>query len=192
LAKKVHFDLVVSGINKGNNAGLNVMYSGTVGAAIRARCSGVNSIALSLDHPSSYLSGQAYDSSLWNFDLAAIESIPIIKEVLNHDPLHRVLLNVNFPNVHDKSIIKGLKQTRQGWSGWNNSFQVVGDCSSEARKYRNIGIPNLIDEEEDIDTRAMREGWISITPLGVHLDPLCFDEYQHSLKQLSGWTIFSQ
>jgi len=189
------FDLIVSGINKGNNAGLNVLYSGTVGACLKARHAGFNAIAISLDHVRTYVTGQPFDRDEWNFELAARESIAIVDVVLQHDPLHRVLLNVNVPNLESKAQLKGIKQTRQGWSSWDTVFQVVEskdamDSKDGVRAYTNRGVPNIVDTDPMCDTLAMRQGWIAVTPLGVHLDPFNVEEYKASWNALAQWDIF--
>lgn len=84
-----------------------MLYSGTVGACLKARHAGFNAIAFSLDHVRTYVTGQVFVESEWNFELAATSAIPIVDEVLRHDPLQRVLINVNIPNLSTAEQLKG-------------------------------------------------------------------------------------
>jgi len=168
---------------------LNILASGTVGAALRARQDGYNSIAFSLDHHSSYISGEPASPENWNFGLAATLAQPIVEEVLAHSPLEAVLLNVNFPSAKTKEEIRGYKQTRQGYSDWDNQYKEVAQPDG-FRAFRMYGAPNCKDTDTDCDTLAIRSGWVSITPLGIHLDPLQIDKYIGSLNKLAKWKIF--
>jgi len=182
-------DLVISGINKGNNAGLNTLSSGTVGAAVEARVKGLNAVAFSLDHPATYVSGTPHLQDNWNYPLAAKKGLSIIEDILHHNVFEGVLLNVNFPNVRTEEEIKGFKKTRQGWSGWTDVY-MEGPKQGEKRSFVIKGLVNLKDESNEYDTFAMRNGWITVTPLGVHFDPYHLSDYVKCFTDLDSWSIF--
>jgi len=77
-------DLVLSGINRGNNAGINAIYSGTVAGAREGAVFGVPSVALSLNHPPSYPSRDDH----WDFDLSAKLILPVLDQIVN-DVIHQ-------------------------------------------------------------------------------------------------------
>src|ERR1043165_8896040 len=83
-------DLVVSGINRGPNVGMNAFYSGTVGGAMEASMNGMPAVALSLDVPF---------NQLWHFGLAAEIAVPIIDMAVERGIPEWTILNVNIPNV---------------------------------------------------------------------------------------------
>jgi len=153
---KTRPDLIVSGINKGPNLGDDITYSGTVMAAIEARIMGIPSFAISLVASENFLFQEAS-----NFGL--LLSGVILKSGLPKD----TLLNVNLPNL-PLSEIKGVKVTRQG-------KRIYGDVVTEmvdprGKKHFWIGGNKLSWEKgEDTDFEAIREGYISITPLHIDL-----------------------
>src|SRR4051812_7981619 len=105
-------DLVVSGINRGPNVGMNVLYSGTVAGALEACINGLPAVALSLDIPA---------NGLWHFSLAAELAVPILDAAISNGLPEWSALNVNFPN-RSQSQIKGTRLTRHGRSGFKEYY----------------------------------------------------------------------
>jgi 5'-nucleotidase len=148
--------LVVSGINLGSNTGIHVLYSGTVAAAIEGAVLGIPSIALSLDV-----------SGLPDLEYAARVSRDIIEILLRHDLPRASLLNVNFPSVKREEI-KGIRITKQYTYSFEESVDRRKDPGGKTY-YWLVGGREITVEEEGTDIEAIREGYISITPLRYDL-----------------------
>jgi len=165
-------DIVLSGINRGNNCGFNVVYSGTVGGALEGAIFGIPSVALSLNHPATYPS----PNDIWRFDVAAQEAIPIIDEILarssdgSYPFLNSIVINVNFPSVAVKEEIKGVKLTKQGVSRFKEEFFEDTKSQGARRCYKMKGVMRLMDPDDTYDTFAMDAGWITLTPIGARSD----------------------
>ena len=147
--------LVASGINKGENMGDDITYSGTVSAAMEGTLLGIPSIAVSLASRTRFRFGAAADFSLH-----------VARKVLRHGLPKDTFLNINLPNVAPEEW-KGVRITRQGKRIYGNS--IVEKKDPRGRKYYWIGGDNL--SHEDIpgsDLEAVEQNWISVTP--VHLD----------------------
>ena len=159
-------DLVLSGVNRGNNAAENVLYSGTIGATIEAALQGIPAIALSqffgpdnanLDDP---------------FEAAAAHGADCIKRLLKDaiwdDTAYRLFYNVNFPPV-PASDVKGIKVTTQGWRKETN-FGVEPHNSPTGRMFLWIkGGPQHHPTGPGTDVTANLDGYISVTPLRADL-----------------------
>ena len=146
----VDFDLVVSGINYGSNIAKDVLYSGTVAAAMEAKICGVDAIAISA--PTIHLP--------YLFD----ETIKILDEILEAglQELPHSILNVNFPKDTFKRPL-GVKLTKQGMRLHHAEYIK----SEKADVYHvNYSIINYM-EDEDSDVYAFENGFISVTPLSV-------------------------
>jgi len=145
-------NLVISGINRGLNVGANLLYSGTVSAAIEASILGVNAISVSqeLSKNMDFSRGAIFIESL----------LHDIKGILNKQG---VLLNVNIPSQN----IRGVKITSQAKSISKESFDKRVD--PRGNKYYWLK-GNLVDQGKDSssDERAISKGYVSITPL--HID----------------------
>ena len=157
---KEKFDLVISGVNRGFNVGLDIMYSGTVGAVCEAVALGVPAIAFST-------SLKAYD--------VALESLDRIWAFFQkHDLLSKSdLYNVNIPLEP-----KGIRVTRQGGPYYTDDFPHVGN-----NMYSPVG-RCIHDNKGDleIDTDAVVSGYISVMPMVIRRTDLpLFDQ----LKNLS-------
>lgn len=149
-------ELIVSGINLGANAGIHVLYSGTVAASIEGAILGIPSVAVSID-----ISGYP------DLDYAAEVSRDIINQVLKHGLPRGTLLNVNIPSVRKKEV-KGIKITRQYTHGFEESVDRRKDPGGRTYYWLVGGIETTI-EESGTDIQAIREGYISITPLRYDL-----------------------
>jgi len=156
--KDRNFDLCVSGINHGSNASINILYSGTVSAAMEASLEGIDSIAFSLLDFS-------WDA---NFEHAK----PFIKQIMLHTLEHGLpnnckLINVNIPNV-EHSEIKGIKVCRQAEGRWEEVFVEAKDPQG-VPYYWLTGEFKLEDQKEDTDLWALENNYISVVPSGHDL-----------------------
>ncbi|MEW6523615.1 MAG: 5'/3'-nucleotidase SurE [Bacillota bacterium] len=147
-------DLLVSGINHGDNLGIDVLYSGTVAAAREGCIAGVASVAVSLA-----LDGE--ESAPW--DEAGILTLRILTRllpVLSRD----VIFNVNLPPAAGEA--SGTRVTRLGRRRYVNQFTQV--CLDQgATVLRFSGRPVDDGEDPHSDIAAIRNGLVSITPLGL-------------------------
>jgi 5'-nucleotidase len=149
-------DLVVSGINKGENLGDDITYSGTVSAAMEGALLGINSIAISLATKVNF-----------NFDPAFHYSQVIAKYVLESKLPEDTVLNVNIPNLPVDDI-KGIMVTRQGKRVYGEP--VVEKVDPRGKKYYWIGGYELGSVEiENSDITAVRDGYVSVTPICLDL-----------------------
>eukprot|EP00026_Physarum_polycephalum_P014316 Phypoly_transcript_14815.p1 GENE.Phypoly_transcript_14815~~Phypoly_transcript_14815.p1 ORF type:complete len:277 (+),score=27.15 Phypoly_transcript_14815:128-958(+) len=175
-------DIVLSGINRGNNSGFHVIYSGTVGGAREGAVYGIPSMALSLNHPPTYPSRE----DVWPFDIAAQESVAIIDEFLEHCAaegnafLGGTILNVNFPCAMSRSQIKGTKITKQGCSRFLERFEESTASQGTRRCFTLVGEIRQLDTSMEFDTYAMNQGYIAITPLTLY-------STSSDLAKFNGW-----
>ncbi len=148
--------LVVSGINIGPNLGDDIIYSGTVSAAVEGTLLEIPAIAVSL---------VTLQSS--SFEVAAEFAGTLAARVLQKGLPSGTLLNVNVPPVPAQEV-KGWRLTRQGKRRYIE--QVVERIDPRGRKYYWIGGDDLgFDKEEGTDCMAIHEGYISVTPLQVDM-----------------------
>ncbi len=167
-------DLVVSGINRGPNVGINVLYSGTVAGALEACINGIPAVALSLDVPS---------NGLWHFTLAAELSVPVIDAVMEHGLPEWTALNVNIPNRPQKDI-RGVRLAAPGRSGFKEDY-VEEKPEGARRRFRLEGTMIYRDSDTGVDAVALRENWIAATPLGLSmLSP-------EAWERVKSWPLFA-
>jgi 5'-nucleotidase len=148
-------DLVVSGINSGANVGINVIYSGTVAAAIEAAFLGLPSIAVSLllrsDVPVDYAR-------------AADQSRSTIEQILVAGLNPGQVVSVNLPALHRHEEPTGVRVVRQCTRPWIDTYEERSD--PRGRKYYwNSSVWSLGESDDDTDVAALRDGYITITPL---------------------------
>lgn len=163
-------DLVVSGINRGPNTAVNVIYSGTVSAATEAAILGIDAIAFSL------CNWEAQD-----YRAAAHYAQRIARTVLAYGLPPGILLNVNIPDLPLEAI-KGIVITRQARSRWEESFAERRDPYNQPYYWLTGRFVNL-DDGDDTDLKAVEQGYVSITPLEHDLTA---HAYRHILSQW-GW-----
>lgn len=145
-------DLVVSGINRGPNTGVNVIYSGTVSAATEAAIMGIKAIAVSL--------GTFVDP---DYSSAARYAVWLARKALANPFPPGVVLNLNVPAIPEAEI-KGVKLTRQGQAGYEEVLEKREDL--RGKTYYWLGGELLISRDsEDCDSRTLEGGYVSITPL---------------------------
>jgi 5'-nucleotidase len=153
-------DFVLSGVNHGQNMGEDVLYSGTVAAAMEGVSLGIPSIALS------FAGGELQaDPGLMTDQVAALTALLKHLTALPDVP-HDTLFNVNLPPLRS-SEIKGVRLTTLGRRVYSDSLMRMRD--PRGREIYWIGGGSVSwSGREDSDFRAVREGYISVTPL--HLD----------------------
>ena len=149
-------DLVLSGINHGSNAAINVMYSGTMGAAIEGSLYDVPSIGLSLDD----------HSAAADFEGAVKYGREVIASVLEAaDRLPRPLcLNVNVPRCA-ASEIQGIRLCRQTRGFWREDFFEREDPSGRKYFWLTGAFQNIEPNSEDTDEWALAHRYVAVVPV---------------------------
>jgi 5'-nucleotidase len=163
-----HIDLIVSGINPNANLGHDVTYSGTVTAAMEAAISGLPAVAISLDSPENF-------SGLLDYEPCASVGKKVAEMVMQNGLPANTLLNVNVPYL-PLNEMKGFCITRQGLRIYRD--ELVRRLDPRGRPYYWIGgdTPTGVPED-DTDFGALKEGYVSITPL--QLDLTAHDQLAH-------------
>lgn len=159
LAKNViladrEINLCVSGINHGSNASINIIYSGTMSAAMEASIEGINSIGFSLADFSykADMSPSAYFANI------------LIEKVLNLQEKEAVLLNVNIPSGPLENI-KGMRVCRQGEGTWTEKFQENQDPRGQSYYWLAGDFSSMKEGmSEDTDLWALNNNYVSIVP----------------------------
>ncbi len=149
-------DMVVSGINDGPNMGDDVLYSGTVAAAIEGRHLGHPALAVSMaaHEPSHYAAAASIMSTL----VAHLREVPLPADTI---------LNINVPDL-PLDQIKGMKSTRLGTR--HPSGKAIKQLSPRGETLFWIGAAGTIaDDGPGTDFGAVREGYVSVTPLQIDL-----------------------
>jgi len=164
-------DLCVSGINHGSNSSINVIYSGTMSAAIEAGIEGVPAIGFSL-----------LDYS-WNADFSYSKDFirKITLNALNNGIPKGVVLNVNIPAVK-KSDIKGVKICRQAKAYWVEEFDKRKNPLGQEYYWLTGKFVNK-DQGEDTDEWALKNNYISIVPVEFDLTA------HHAIQGLNEWVF---
>lgn len=149
-------DLVVSGINHGANLGDDVIYSGTVAAALEGRFLGLPTIAVSL-----------VGHDLKHFDTAARVASELVQKIDRTGLASDVVLNVNVPNRPYEDL-RGIRATRLGFR--HKSEQILKDTDPYGRPIYWVGPAGAgQDAGEGTDFHAIEQGAASVTPLRVDL-----------------------
>jgi 5'-nucleotidase len=165
-------DLVISGINNGSNLGINVLYSGTVSAATEAAILGFPSMAVSL--------AQKKDPP---FEWAVPHIERLGAWVLKCGLPRGVALNVNIPALPPDQV-RGFKLTRQGLSKFRESFEQREDPRGNVY-YWLAGEATATETDVGVDVTAVKEGYVSVTPLFYDLTAHAYtEELTCSLKKL--------
>ena len=149
-------DLVVSGINRGENVGRAPWYSGTVGAAREAVIAGVPAIAVSLELD--------WGDPRPDWSSAARWAKPIMDAVRRHGVPKHTLLNVNIPR--DTTGIRGYRLARMGLAPDAVSRYDVVRREGDSLWVKSVWSPP-VETERGTDTVALSEGWITLVPLGL-------------------------
>jgi 5'-nucleotidase len=152
-------DLVVSGINSGANVGINVIYSGTVAAAIEAAFLGLPSIAVSL-----YLRAEMPP----DYGRTAMLSRQIIEQSLAAGLHGGQCVTVNLPPLRAGQMPTGVRVVRQCVRGWADTYDQRKDPRGRAY-FWNSSVFTLGETETDTDVAALRDGYVTVTPLQFDL-----------------------
>jgi len=164
-------DICVSGINHGSNASINVIYSGTMSAAIEAGIEGIPAIGFSLCD---------YN---WDADFSQAGTFiqTIVHQALENGMPKGVVLNVNIPSIA-KNELKGLKICRQAKANWKEKFDKR--TSPMGRDYYWLtGEFELLDAGEDTDIFALSKGYISVVPTQFDLTA------HYAIQELNSWEL---
>ncbi len=161
-------ELVISGINDGHNAGVAVLYSGTVSAAMEGAMMGIPSLAISL---------RAEGAPHW--DTAARAARELVQRHLQNPLPRHMLLNVNVPNLPWEDI-RGYRVTRMGLSRYVETFEERRDPRGH-RYYWMDGKIEVNGPQDGTDLEALDQGCIALTPLHFDLT------HEPSLAGLRTW-----
>jgi 5'-nucleotidase len=164
-------DLVVSGINHGSNSSINVLYSGTMSAAMEGAVEGIPSIGFSLlDHSS-------------DADFSASQEIVsrLVSQALEQGMPADTCLNVNIPKGPSSSI-SGIRICRQARGNWEDNFDVRQDPFGKPY-YWLTGEFKLQDEGMDTDEVALASNFVSVVP--VQFDLTAY----RAMEQLKNWKL---
>jgi len=161
-------DLVISGINLGPNAGVSIIYSGTVSAATEGLILGIPSVAFSLS---------TFKDPDWESAKQVVRDVMSL--IQQSPPPAGSLLNVNIPNI-PYSTIKGRKVTRMAPSRYEETFEQRIDPRGN-HYYWMDGDLALCGDPEGTDLQALKDGYVSLSPLH-------FDLTQHrAMAELEKW-----
>lgn len=153
-------DLVLSGVNRGVNLAEDATYSGTVSAAMEGTLAGLPAIALSQETPERLVNIDAYAP-------AAALAPDLIRKLLATGWPAGVLININFPALA-LDAIKGVRVTEQGFRD-HRQLQIEERLDVRGFRYYWFGLGReYYQPGHETDLKAMREGYVSVTPL--HLD----------------------
>jgi 5'-nucleotidase len=160
-------DLVLSGINRGNNSAENALYSGTLGGAMEAALQGLPAIALS-----AYIGPQNAANEEVMFEAARTHGTALIRKLLDQgiwdDGDYRVFYNVNFPPLRAKDV-KGTKVAPQGYRR-NTNFGMEAQLSPSGRKFLWVkGGDQHVPTAPGTDAAVNLDGYTSITPMRADL-----------------------
>jgi 5'-nucleotidase len=163
-------DLIVSGLNAGSNAGINVLYSGTVAAAIEGAFFKVTSIACSQE----YRKLEPID-----FGRGAALARGVIEQILAQEPATGSLFNVNIPSP-DKGPVRGIKVLPQNLAPYVEGFDRRMDPRGRVYFWTTPDF-RCPDPHPDTDVTALADGYITVTPLQFNLTDAS------RLEQMRGW-----
>ncbi len=149
-------DLVVSGINYGANLGTDVVYSGTVAAAMEGYLFGLPAMAISA-------TGIRRGAGQGNFDYAAEQAARLCRLWQQRDFQPRTMLNVNVPGSVPEDV-KGCRLTRLGWRWYHDAYEQRTDPHGKSY-YWLQGTAYDGEGDGNTDVEACRDGYVSITPL---------------------------
>ncbi len=161
-------DLVVSGINHGANVGVHLYYSGTVAAAMEAAFNGIPAVAVSA----------MCDGQNGNMDKAAECSFGVIQKLLTLDGVR--VFNVNVP-VLGESDAKGVKVVAHSMNGFYEEYISSKDEDGQVTYLYTSGKPND-DGLTTMDTTALMDGFITITPLRLNMNDTAQREHLDKIQ----------
>ena len=163
-------DLVVSGINRGLNAGINVLYSGTVAAALEGAFFGINSIAISLE-----------EATVMPYDQAAQITGQIIEQVLAQQDQPSRLYNLNIPLAACQESPE-LRVVPMAVARYGENFLKRTDPKGRTYYWATTDPPPP-PEPQPTDVSVLEKGYVSLTPLGYNLTQ------SNLLQQMQQWEL---
>jgi 5'-nucleotidase len=164
-------DLVVSGINGGLNAGINVLYSGTVAAAIEGAFFGLTSIAVSLQ----------FDDHA-EFDKAAVIARGVIEQILEQKSARPQLYNLNIPTAALNAPNREVRMVPMGLSRSADQYEKRIDPRGRSYFWA-LSDPISEDGEHETDVSALQKGYVTLTPLDFDLTK------RAALAEMEPWTF---
>lgn len=166
-------DLILSGINHGSNSSINVIYSGTMSAAVEGAIEGIPSIGFSLCNHS-------IDA---DFEPFLDYTEKIIRHALEVGLKENTCLNVNFPAV-EAEMIQGIKICRQAHAMWEEEFEERIDPTGKPYYWLTGKFVNHEKENRDTDEWALSQNYISVVP--VQYDVTAYSSLEHHKKLENG------
>lgn len=164
-------DVLVSGINHGSNASINVIYSGTMSAAVEGALEGIPSVGFSL-------CDFAEDA---DFSASRNVARTVTQKVLKHGTPTGTCLNVNIPKVAPEDL-RGIKVCRQGAGHWADSFEER-EAPGGRTYYWMTGNFTDVDKGEDTDEWALKHGYVSVVPVQYDMTA------HHAMTELNQWDL---
>ncbi|WP_321333146.1 5'/3'-nucleotidase SurE [uncultured Bacteroides sp.] len=163
-------DLVVGGINHGDNSATNVHYSGTMGVVIEGCLNGIPSIGFSLCDHSADADFEPLKEYVRQITLSVIErGLPSL-----------VCLNVNFPNEQE---LKGIKVCEQAKGRWQKEWEACPRLHDPNYFWLTGEFTDIEPENKNSDSWALKQGYVAVTPISVDLTAYA---YLDELKQVLG------
>ncbi len=163
-------DLVISGINYGDNDGCSVFYSGTVAGAREGALLGIPSLAISL---------ATFTNA--DFTYAAKLAVKLAQKIFKEKLPFGTFLNVNVPNL-PKLKIKGILATKQGMIPIHGSFHKRFDPNLREYYWMSGKVPQH-KKDLSVDTYALQQGYVTLTPIHCNVTDAGF------LEQISDWQL---
>lgn len=164
-------DLLLSGVNHGANHSINVLYSGTMSAAVEGALEQIPSIGFSL---------LDYDAEA-DFEASKLVIKTLIENTLNNELTPGVCLNVNIPALpHDQ--IRGIRVCRQGSAHWQDKFDERKDTFGRPYFWLAGDFKDL-DNGEDTDTWALNNNFVSVVPVQYDMTA------HHEIALLNNWDL---
>lgn len=146
-------DICVSGINHGSNSSINVIYSGTMSAAVEAGVDGIPAIGFSLcdfSYSADFFAAKKYIQQ-------------IVRSAIENKMKKSMILNVNIPKLPEQEL-KGIRVCRQAKAIWQEEYDQRKDPRGRTYFWLTGKFVNL-DSGDDTDERALEEGYISVVPI---------------------------
>ena len=166
-------DLVVSGINPNANIGHDITYSGTVTAAMEAVIGGIPGVAVSLDSPANHL-------GVLDYAPAARAAHQVVAQLWSLEFPPKTVMNINVPYLKDEEI-RGMLITRQGQRVYRDRLDHRKDPRGKSYYWIGGDAPTGVIEE-DTDFGAIKDGYVSVTPLQLDLTAYQIQDELRSLK----------
>lgn len=164
-------DFLVSGVNHGSNCSINVIYSGTMSAAVEGALEGVPSVGFSL---------LSHDKDA-DFSGAKETARKVLQKMVTETMPKGTCLNVNIPDVPADEI-KGLKVCRQGQAHWEDEFDTRKDPHGGEYHWM-VGEFKSFDKGEDTDMWALANNFVSVVPTQYDLTA------HHAIAELNNWDL---